>query len=90
MPRLSMSPRATLTTTNTNTNMNTTYTVNQIGFDSFLAAVKQAQIENTVVIETATGKTRWSPAPPVSAARMRKYREHKSAYDAQCRMNATA
>jgi hypothetical protein len=66
------------------------YTVNQIGFNSFLAAVKQAQSENTVVIEIATGKTRWSPAPPVSSAKMRKYRDHQNAYAAQCRMNATA
>jgi hypothetical protein len=67
-----------------------TYHVNEIGFSGFIAAVRYAETIRGNVIETATSKVRWSPTPPVSAAKMRKYRDHKNAYAAQCLMNATA
>jgi hypothetical protein len=67
-----------------------TYHVNEIGFSGFIAALRYAETIRGNVIETANGKVRWSPAPPVSAARMRKYRNQQNAYAAQCRMNATA
>jgi hypothetical protein len=67
-----------------------TYHVNEIEFSGFIAAVRYAETIRGNVIETATSKVRWSPTPPVSAAKMRKYRDHQNAYAAQCRMNATA
>ena len=69
---------------------NATYQVNETGFNSFMAAVRFAQSVGSVVIETATGNRRWSPAAPVSAKKMRQHREHQNAYAAQCRMNQAA
>jgi hypothetical protein len=64
------------------------YHVNEIKFDSFLAAVAFANTNKAVVIEVATGVQRWEPAPKVSNARMRRYREQKAAYEAQQRAKA--
>jgi hypothetical protein len=57
------------------------YTIKTTGqaVKSFVEAIKIAGAANSEVIEVATGLTRWSPLPPVSAKRMRQYREGKNA-----------
>ncbi len=52
-------------------------------FSSFLSAVACAQAIRSDVIESGTGVRRWTPAPKVSAARMRKHREQLAAFNAQ-------
>lgn len=57
-------------------------------YSSFLGAVKAANIMKCHVIEVETGITRWSPAPLVSAKKMRMYAEKVAAHDAYKRMQA--
>lgn len=49
---------------------------------SFMAAIKIASAIDSEVIEIKTGIVRWTPAPKVSAKRMRRYEEHKRAREA--------
>lgn len=64
-----------------------TYTVTASGntHRSFLAAVREADALKCNVVDTVTGASKWSPAPPVSSARMKRYREQLAAYNAQQR-----
>lgn len=60
-----------------------TYSVDGIPFDSFQTAVAAAHSVGTVVIESATGIIRWSPAPKPNRKRMRMHQERLAAYQAQ-------
>ena len=59
------------------------YEVNGHKFEMFMQAVRFAEQIDAEVFEVETGMRRWYPAPKVSAKRMRRYAEHKSAYEAQ-------
>ena len=59
------------------------YSVNGKTFDSYMKAIAEAQSQNTNVIETKTGLTRWEPLRPVSDKRMNRYLGQKSAYEVQ-------
>lgn len=61
------------------------YTVGGKPFASFTAAVAAASRTESTVVEVATGLTRWSPAPPVSARRVAYYQERVAAYEASKR-----
>jgi hypothetical protein len=58
------------------------YTVNGNGFETFKAAVAFASACRGEVLEAATGIVRWTPAPAVSAAKVRRYEQQKAAYAA--------
>jgi len=58
------------------------YTVDGTPFTSFTAAVAAASRTQSRVVETATGLTRWSPAPPVSTRRLAYYHERLAAHEA--------
>jgi len=60
-----------------------TYQANDKQFDNFSEAIKYANTIKCDIIEIANGKTRWTPAPPVSAKRIRDYNNRKAAYEAQ-------
>jgi hypothetical protein len=54
-------------------------------FNSFLTAVAVAKVEGSEVFEVSTGLRRWAPAAPVSAKKMRLYRDGlaaRAAYEA--------
>lgn len=59
------------------------YTVNGKPFESFKEAIAKASKTGSHVIEIRTGIVRWSPAPPVSAKRLRMYKERQAAFAAQ-------
>lgn len=63
------------------------YSVNDKGFQSYLEAVAAAKTVDADVIETATGKRRWTP-PTVGPRAEHHYKERKAAYEAQERMLA--
>jgi hypothetical protein len=58
------------------------YAVNNTTFDFFSDAVKAAKAVNANVILVATGDVKWSPAPPVSSAKLRRYQSQLNAYNA--------
>ena len=58
------------------------YTVNGNLFNSYMAAIAAAKAENTEVIQADNGMVRWTPPAPVSAKRMRQYRNKAAAYEA--------
>ena len=62
------------------------YTVEATGntFASFNQAIREANIFKCNVLDE-NGNSKWSPAPPVSAKRMRRYNEQLAAYQAQRR-----
>ena len=64
------------------------YQANDKQFADFFEAIKYANTVKCDIVEIATGKRRWTPAPPVSAKRIRDYNNRKAAYEAQQRMNA--
>ena len=64
------------------------YLVDGETFTSFSEAVRVADSRKSNVIEIATGRQRWSPAPPVGIARLERYRDQKAAYEAQQRLAA--
>lgn len=66
--------------------MTNTYRVGTEEFTSYLAAVRAARAAGLEVIEIATGLRRWAPPAPVSAKKVRAYRERLSAYEADQRM----
>lgn len=59
------------------------YQANDKTFVSFFDAIKYAKSANTDVIEIETGLRRWTPAPAVSAKKMRRYQEQLAAYQAK-------
>jgi hypothetical protein len=59
------------------------YLVNNTTFCSYMDAIKSAKAANANVILTTTGEVKWSPLPPVSAKRMRRYHSQMNAYNAQ-------
>lgn len=58
------------------------YTVNGTGFDSYFAAIKYANAIRANVIDGATGRVIWTPAPAVSATKTRRYERQLAAYTA--------
>ena len=67
------------------------YEANGIKFESFGAAIKSADATKTnvyLVLPDGSKVSRWSPAPPASAKRQRRYLDQKAAYEAQERMLA--
>jgi hypothetical protein len=64
------------------------YQANDKQFADFFEAIRYANTVKCDIVEIATGKTRWTPAPPVSAKRIRDYNNRKAAYEAQQRMIA--
>ena len=61
------------------------YTVNGKPFQSFTAAIAYANPLRADVLDVATGARRWTPAPTVSKARMKKYENQKNAHAAYLR-----
>ena len=58
------------------------YSVNDTTFEFFSDAVKAAKAISGNVILVATGDVKWSPAPPVSASKLRRYQSQFNAYNA--------
>lgn len=59
------------------------YKVNEIEFSSWTKAVEYADSTKATVYGVREGRIVWSPAPTVSAKKMRMYRERMAAYKAQ-------
>ncbi len=58
------------------------YSVNNKTFEFFSDAVKAAKAVSGNVILVATGDVKWSPAPQVSASKLRRYQSQLNAYNA--------
>lgn len=58
------------------------YSVNSTTFEFFSDAVKAAKAVNGNVILVSTGDVKWSPAPAVSAKKLRRYQSDLNAYNA--------
>jgi len=65
------------------------YTVNGTGFVSFFKAVDHAELLRADVVETATGRRRWTPAAPVSKKKQLEYLGRRNARAAYERMLAS-
>jgi len=58
-------------------------------FDNFTEAVMAAQAVNSEVIQAegrCRGTVRWTPPPPVSEKKNRRYRERMAAYEASLKI----